>query len=131
MDIPIEVDVRTLGIIALLLMGGALLLALLLLGWVIWRIGRIELPADAGLLSTLRATPFLVVLLLDLLDFSLDFLSAPISWIVLSRLGLAPLRGVTAIEGLVPGTQLIPTMTAAWLVARLVKRDRRGHAKRV
>ncbi len=91
-----------------------------------WRVKRIRLPADADLLSALRATPFVVVLLLDLLDFSLDFLSAPISWILLSRLGLAPLRGVTALEGLVPGTQLIPTMTAAWLVARLFKRDRWG-----
>ncbi len=61
---------------------------------------------------------------LDLLDFSLDFLSAPFAWVLLGRLGLQPLRAVTVIESLIPGTQFIPTMTAAWILARLIHRNR-------
>lgn len=125
MDIPFEVDIPTLRTILLLLIGGALCISLLLLGWVIWRVQRIRLPADADFMTALRATPLVVVLLLDLLDFSLDFFSAPISWLLLSRLGLAPLRGVTALEGLVPGTQFIPTMTLAWVAARLINSEGR------
>lgn len=48
-----------------------------------------------------------MVLLLDLLDFSLDFLSAPIAWVILG------MRGVAVVEVLIPGTQFIPTMTLA------------------
>lgn len=122
MQNPPELDIRLLLSLVLVLIGGALALALLLLGWVIWRVRRVYLPANADLLTALRATPFVVVLLLDLLDFSLDFLSAPIAWVLLGRLGLAPLRGVAVLEELVPGTQLIPTMTAAWVAARLLRR---------
>lgn len=122
MQNPPELDIRLLLFIVLVLIGGALAIALLLLGWVIWRVRRVYLPANADLLTALRATPFVVVLLLDLLDFSLDFLSAPIAWVLLGRLGLAPLRGVAVLEELIPGTQLIPTMTAAWVVARLLRR---------
>lgn len=120
MQNPLGLDITNLLNILLLLAGSALAIALLLLGWVVWRVRRIHLPPDADLLTTLRLTPFVVVLLLDLLDFSLDFLSAPIAWVLLGRLGLTPLRGVTVLEELVPGTQLIPTMTAAWVIARLV-----------
>lgn len=104
--------------IVLTLMGGGLVVALLLLIWVVWQVRRINIPPGADWMTALRATPLVVVILLDLLDFSLDFLSAPIAWILLSYLGLKPLRGVTAVEGLLPGTQLFPTMTIAWLVAR-------------
>jgi hypothetical protein len=120
MQNPFEVDITNSLYILLLLVGGVFGVALLLLGWVIWRVRRIHLPPDADLLTALRLTPFVVVVLLDLLDFSLDFLSAPIAWILLGRLGLTPLRGVTVLEELVPGTQLIPTMTAAWVIARLM-----------
>ncbi|MDX1521748.1 MAG: hypothetical protein R3264_08985 [Anaerolineae bacterium] len=98
-------------------------LALLLLAWVIWTVRKIDLPADADFFTTLRATPFSVVLLLDLLDFAFDFLSAPIAWIVLSRLGLTALRGVSVVESVIPGTQFLPTMTAAWIVARFVRKS--------
>lgn len=107
-----------LGIVA----GTGLVLSLFLLGWVLWRIKRINLPADADVMTALRATPLVVVILLDLLDLGLDFLSAPIAWVLLGRLGLAPLRGVTVLEELVPGTQFIPMMTGAWILARLVGR---------
>jgi hypothetical protein len=106
--------------IILLLLGFVLGLAVLVLIWVIWRVGRIDLPDDAGFFATLRLTPLSVVILLDLLDFGLDFLSAPVAWVLLNWLGLKPLRAVAVIEGLIPGTHLLPTMTIAWIVARLI-----------
>ena len=110
---------RTFGITLLTLMGIALGLALLLL-FVVWRqVKRIHIPPGATFGETLLLTPFLVVLMIDLLDFALDFLAAPISWIILDRLGLKALRGVTMIESLIPFTQAIPTMTLAWIWVRL------------
>lgn len=100
----------------------SLLLALVVLVWVIWRVKKINLPAEADFLTALLATPLAVVVLLDLLDLSLDFLSAPFAWVILGRLGLKPLRGVTMVESLIPGTQVLPTMTVAWIVARVVRR---------
>jgi hypothetical protein len=106
------------------LIGLGLLFSMLLLGWVVWRIKRIKLPPNADFLTALRITPLAVVILLDLLDFSLDFLSAPFSWTLLSYLGLEPLRGVTVVESLIPGTQFLPTMTLAWLFARFTDPER-------
>ena len=104
-----------------------LVLSSVLLVWVIWRVRRIDLPAGADALTALQRTPFVVVLLLDLLDLGLDIFSVPLTWPLLGRLGLAPLRGVTIIEGLIPGTQLVPTMTLAWLFSRWLgsRRSRR------
>jgi hypothetical protein len=102
----------------------ALILALLGLALLRHRLRRLRLPPDAGLFETLRAVPFGLVVVLDLLDLSLDIFSAPISWAILSRLGLQGLRQVTLIESLIPGTQLIPTMTLAWLLARFGERIR-------
>lgn len=121
-----EIDLKPWLIVILALIGVGLLSALLLLGWVIWRVRRINLPDD-DLLSALLATPLVVVVLLDLLDLGLDFLSAPIAWPLLGHLGLKPLRGVTVIESLIPGTQLIPTMTLAWIAARILRRNARQH----
>jgi len=100
-------------------MGVGLLFSLALTVWVFLRVRRIRLPADAGFVTAMRATPFVVVLLLDLLDFSLDFLAAPFAWTLLGYLGLKPLRGASVLESLIPGTQFIPTMTLAWILARL------------
>lgn len=100
-------------------MGLALVLAVMMLGWVMWRVRRINLPPDADFLTALRYTPLSVVILIDLLDLGLDFLSAPFAWAILNWLGLKPLRGVAVIEGLLPFTHFIPTMTVAWLIARL------------
>jgi len=116
-----ELDLTALVIAGTLVLGGALVLSLLLLGLVIWRVRKIQLPPGADFFTALRATPLVVVLLLDLLDFSLDFLSAPLAWVLLTRLGLGPLRGVTLVESLLPGTQVIPTMTLAWIAVRLFK----------
>lgn len=77
-------------------------------------------------MTALQATPLAVVVLLDLLDLSLDFLSAPFAWVVLGYLGLKPLRGVTMVESLIPGTQVLPTMTAAWLFVRIRNRMQRS-----
>ena len=114
-----DIDWRGLLTAFLLTSGVVLALALALLGWVLWRVRRIQLPEGTGFFSALRVTPLIVVILLDLLDLSLDFLSAPIAWTLLGYLGLSPLRGVTVVESLIPGTQLLPTMTLSWIVSRL------------
>jgi hypothetical protein len=123
MDIP-EFELQTIAIAALLAFGGALLFSVMLGGFVLWRVRKIQLPPDADFFTALRLTPLVVVLLLDLLDFTLDFLSAPVAWLLLTRLGLGPLRGVTVVESLIPGTQIIPTMTLAWIAVRVFKVDR-------
>jgi hypothetical protein len=119
----VEIDWRTWLLAFVLIAGAGLALALILLAWILWRVRRIQLPEGTGFLATLRATPLIVVILLDLLDMSLDFLSAPISWTLLGHLGLSPLRGVTTVESLIPGTQLLPTMTVSWIFARLFVRE--------
>jgi hypothetical protein len=124
MDGNIQIDPAQILTWFLIVIGISLLLAVLLLAYILWRVRRIQLPPDADLLMTLRATPLSVVLLLDALDLSLDFLSAPFAWVILGRLGLEKLRGVTIVESLIPFTQFIPTMTAAWIFARLIKVER-------
>ncbi|MCP4418881.1 MAG: hypothetical protein GY805_19870 [Chloroflexi bacterium] len=110
---------RNFGLTLLTFMGAALILALLLL-LIVWRqVKRIDIPPNATFGTTLKLTPFLVVVMIDLLDFALDFLAAPIAWIILDRLGLKALRGVSVVETLIPFTQAIPTMTIAWVWVRL------------
>jgi hypothetical protein len=104
----------------LILMGIGVVTSLILLGWVVWRVKRINLPAGADFFTALRATPLSVVVLLDLLDLSLDIFGAPFAWTILTYLGLKPLRGVTILESLIPGTQFIPTMTVAWFIAHQI-----------
>ena len=110
---------RTFGLTLLTLMGISLGLALLLLV-VVWRkVKRLHIPPNASFGETLLLTPLVVVLMIDLLDFGLDFLAAPISWVILDRLGLKALRGVSVVEAIIPLTQAIPTMTIAWVWVRL------------
>ena len=123
-----EFDLRQALYLFLLVISVGLVLSLVLSIWVIWRVKRINLPADAGPVAALRATPFGVVVLLDLLDLTLDFLAAPLAWTLLSYLGLLPLRGVTVLWALIPGTQALPIMTLAWLFVRLSRaRPRMTH----
>lgn len=91
-----------------------------LLALAIRQVKRIKLPKNAGFVATLQGIPLILVLGLDLLDLALDVLAAPVSWIILEYLGLKGLQGVTIVEGLVPGTQLIPTLTLCWIIARLM-----------
>jgi hypothetical protein len=116
----ISIDPHKILIAFLILLFVGLLSSLLLLGWIIWRVRRIHLPEGADFFTALEYTPLSIVILLDLLDLSLDFLSAPISWTILSYLGLQPLRGITLVESLIPGTQFLPTMTIFWLLVRLL-----------
>lgn len=95
-------------------------LGIFLLLLVVRFIRRIDVPAGADFTETLLYTPLVVVITVDLLDFALDILSAPISWMILDRLGLKALRGVAAVEGLLPFTQIIPTMTLCWFGARFL-----------
>lgn len=84
-----------------------------------WRsLKRLKVPPTAGFFATMHYIPMPLVILLDLLDFGLDIFAAPISWIVLDRLGLKGLRNKAAIEALIPFTQPIPTFTLGWLAAR-------------
>jgi hypothetical protein len=86
------------------------------------RLRYLRLPPDADFMTCLRTVPITVVIILDLLDFGLDFFSAPIAWVMLGKLELQGLRGITILEELIPGTQLLPTMTLAWIGVRLYDR---------
>jgi len=106
------------------LVGSGILLSIILIIFIVWRVRKIEIPAGADFFEALRYTPLIIVITLDVLDFAFDFLSAPIGFTLLTFLGLNPLRGVAAIEAVIPGTQLIPLMTIAWGFVRIA--DKRG-----
>ncbi len=95
------------------------ILALFLFLIVVRKMRKINVPAGAGFSETLLYTPFLLVIFIDLLDFALDALAAPFTWVILDRLGLKALRGVFAFEALLPFTQIIPLMTLSWFGVRL------------
>ncbi|HEC22289.1 MAG TPA: hypothetical protein ENI95_05160 [Chloroflexi bacterium] len=127
MDITAIQDI-SLGNVLLVLAvcaGAALVGAIGLLVAAAQQVARIEIPEDADFFETLQLVPITVPLALDLLDMAFDIFSAPISWIILELLGLQALQLITVFEGLLPGTQLIPTMTAAWLLARAMRNRRR------
>lgn len=117
---PTPIDWQAVLTAAGVIFGIALVIGIALLAWVIVAVRRIDLPPNADWITALRATPFIVVVVLDLLDLSLDFLAAPIAWLLLTRLGLGPLRTVTVVEALLPFTRLIPLMTSAWIVVRVM-----------
>lgn len=120
--ITLHALLSVLAIIALIGLG----LSLLLAAWIFIRVRRINLPAGTEFFDALRATPLSVVILLDLLDLSLDIFSAPVAWFILSKLGLEPLRPVTVIKDLIPlpGLEALPMMTIAWGVSRVWKNAR-------
>lgn len=107
-----------LGICAAVGVGGAV--TLLALAW--QQVKEIDVPENADFFETLQLVPISVPLALDFLDLAFDVLSAPISWVVLEMLGLRALQMVTVFESLVPGTQLIPTLTVCWFIAKGMKR---------
>jgi hypothetical protein len=96
------------------------ILAMILFFLIINRLKRMDVPPNAGFGETLLYTPLLLVVFIDLLDFALDILAAPFTWMILDRLGLKALRGFAAFEALLPFTQIVPTMTLAWFAVRLV-----------
>ncbi len=106
--------------IMLIVMGVSFLLFLIIIGFAVRQLRNVEIPPDASFTETLRLTPFLIVLAIDLLDLSLDVLAVPVVWVLLNKLGLKALREVSAIEALIPGTQLIPTLTLSWLGIRVL-----------
>jgi hypothetical protein len=108
----------------LIAMGIGLVLVTILFIFAYRQVRRMHIPPDAGFVETLLLTPFVVVLFVDLLDLAFDFLAAPIAWVVLDRMGLKALRNISALEALVPFTQVIPTMTIAWVGVRLLGRER-------
>lgn len=112
-------DLKTIGLILAALFIFGLVISALLLTYAVRAMRHLDIPPDAGLADTLHATPFLVVVGIDLLDLSLDVLAAPIAWVILDRLGLKALRNMATIEAVIPGTQVIPTLTLAWIIVRL------------
>jgi hypothetical protein len=119
-DRPMSDFALTLGKILLIVGLVAVTLAAVLLALVYRRLRRLNLAADAGFFTTLRAVPLGLVVALDLLDLGLDFLAAPVAWVILGRLRLQGLREVAVIESLIPLTQPIPLMTLSWLATRLL-----------
>jgi hypothetical protein len=111
---------QTIGLYIAGAMAVSLVLGLLLLLIIIRLVRRIDVPAGADFTETLLYTPLIVVITVDLLDFALDILAAPFSWIILDRLGLKAVRGVAVVEGILPFTQFIPTMTLCWFGARFL-----------
>lgn len=110
---------RTFGLYLAGAMAVSFVLAMLLFFLFVRQIRRIDVPPGAGFSETLLYTPLLVVVFIDLLDFALDILAAPFAWVILDRLGLRALRGVSAFEALLPFTQMVPTMTLAWMAVRV------------
>jgi len=113
--------VRNFGIIAVIILASSLLLGLILATIAVSKLRKLDVPPNATFLETLLYTPLIVVVAVDLLDLAFDFLAAPISWTFLDRLGLKALRGVSTVEALIPGTQLIPTMTLCWIGSRILR----------
>lgn len=117
-------SLQTFAMTLLGLMSIALVAAVALLILIVVKIRHIHVPEGAGFAETMLYTPLLVVIFLDVLDFALDFLSAPIAWAVLDRLGLKGLRGIATVESLIPLTQGVPTMTMAWIGVRIIGKER-------
>ncbi len=114
-----EEGLRDFGLFIAAMMAVSFVLAMLLLVFAVRRLRRIDIPEDAGFGEALLCTPLALVLFIDLLDFALDILAAPFTWMILDRLGLKALRNVFAFEALLPFTQFIPAMTIAWIAARV------------
>ncbi len=118
----------------LFIMGICLVLAVIGLATIARSIRKLQVPRDADFFTTMHYVPLLLMILLDMLDFALDIFAAPISWIVLDRMGLPNLRNKAAVEALIPFTGPIPTFTIAWFLARFLDVGGTGgdwHAERV
>jgi hypothetical protein len=104
----------------LIIMAVCVVVSLIGLFAVARRIRHLRIPSNADFFTTMRHVPISLPILLDLLDFGLDIFAAPISFVMLDRMGLRGLRNKAAIEALIPFTQPIPTFTLGWLAARVL-----------
>jgi hypothetical protein len=86
----------------------------------------LNIPPDADFFEVMQVIPVTIPIALDLLDGALDVFSAPISWIILEMMGLGSLKMITLVESLIPGTQLIPTLTISWIIGRYFVKDRQS-----
>src|SRR5919106_909187 len=111
----LQTVLKILGIVALV----SVTLAAGILFVAIRKLRRIRVPKDADFFTAVRAVPLSLMVGLDLLDLGLDSLSTPIIWFILNRSGLQALRNVASFEALIPFSGPIPTMTLAWIAARL------------
>jgi len=116
----LQTVLKILGVVALV----ALVLAVGILAVAIRKLRRIRLPADADFFTAVRSVPLSLVVGIDLLDLALDVFSTPIIWFILNRTGLQALRNVASIEALIPFSAPIPTLTIAWIAARVFKLGR-------
>jgi len=112
-------SLRSILTVLLIAMGVSVVLACIGLAVLARGIRRLRVPPDADFFTTMRYIPLPLAIVLDLLDFGLDILSAPIMWIALDRMGLKNLRNKATIEALIPFTNVIPTFTVCWFAARL------------
>ena len=122
LNTPINYQTVALALIAMIVIVIAAVAGLIYLA--IRELEELEIPPDADFFETLRVIPITVPIALDLLDLAFDVFAAPISWFILDLLGLEALKTVTVVEGLVPGTQILPTLTIAWVLARVIRQDR-------
>jgi hypothetical protein len=116
----LQTVLKIIGVVALV----ALVLAAGVLAVAIRKLRRIRLPKDADFFTAVRSVPLSLVVGIDLLDLALDVFSTPIIWFILNRTGLQALRNVASIEALIPFSAPIPTLTIAWIAARLFKLGR-------
>lgn len=112
--------------LAVVLVSAGILGAALLLLIAYYQLQSIRTQGE-DFVSTLRRVPITVPLALDAMDLGLDFLGAPLVWVVLGRLGLGGLQAIALLESLIPGTQLLPLLTICWVGVRLWGRRRHGN----
>jgi hypothetical protein len=125
-----NIQMRDVAIVGLICIAAAISAAIALLVVAAKQIRDLDIPEDADFFETMRAIPITVPIALDLLDLGLDFFAAPVAWIILEMLGLGALKAITIIEAIIPGTNLIPTMTIAWAFTRLTNKDRQTPFRR-
>ena len=114
-------QLRSIGLAAAGILAINLVLFTILITLAYRRLKHLDIPPDADLAQTLRLVPLFLVLAIDLLDLTLDFLAFPIVWVMLDRMGLTALRNVSAVEAVIPFTQPLPTLTLAWIGVRLFR----------
>ena len=117
MDIS-QIPLRDALIVVAICAAAAIAAAVALLFMAAQQVRDLEIPPDADFFEVMQVIPITIPIALDLLDGALDVFSAPISWVILEMMGLGQLKMITLVESLIPGTQLIPTLTISWIIGR-------------